>query len=118
MNCWLGCLPGQAPTAAEVYLVLSRFWTRASGRWLMSEPSHWMTSLGVPACPWDIVQVNPAQHTLVADVDRKMLIKDQEVFPEGHRNNSSAEPLSDSELRLSSLSALHWQEAKRIDLVS
>jgi len=57
VNCGLDCLPGQAPTAAEVYFVLSSCWTRTSGSWLMSAPSHWMTSLGLPAWPCDIVQV-------------------------------------------------------------
>lgn len=40
------------------------------------------------ALPWDIVQVNPAQHTFVADVDRKMFTENQEVAPESFGGDS------------------------------
>jgi sporulation protein YlmC with PRC-barrel domain len=41
------------------------------------------------ALPWDIVQVNPVQHTFVADVDKKMLTESRDVSHERLGSNSS-----------------------------
>ena len=40
------------------------------------------------ALPWDLVQVDPAQHTFVADVDRKMFTENQAVAPESFGGDS------------------------------
>jgi hypothetical protein len=41
------------------------------------------------ALPWDTVHVNPVQHTLVADVDKKMFTKNRDVARERLGSNSS-----------------------------
>jgi len=41
------------------------------------------------ALPWDTVQVNPVQHTFVADVDKKMFTKNRDVSRERLGSNSS-----------------------------
>ena len=40
------------------------------------------------ALPWDVVQVNPLEHTFRADVDRKMFTENQEVAPESFGGDS------------------------------
>lgn len=42
------------------------------------------------ALPWDMVQVNPVQHTFVVDIDKKMLSESLDVSRERLGNNSSA----------------------------
>lgn len=42
------------------------------------------------ALPWDLVRVNPVQHTFVADVDKKMLTESRGVSHERLGSNSSA----------------------------
>ena len=41
------------------------------------------------ALPWDTVQVNPVQHTFVADVDKKLFTKNRDVSRERLGSNSS-----------------------------
>ncbi len=45
------------------------------------------------ALPWDIIRVNPAQHTFVADVDKKMLTESRNVSHERLGSNSSVRDL-------------------------
>jgi len=45
------------------------------------------------ALPWDIVQVNPAQHTFVVDVNETMLAESRHVSRERFGSDSSAETL-------------------------
>jgi len=48
------------------------------------------------ALPWDMVQVNPVQHTFVADIDKKMLSESRDVSRERLGSNSSAGSLDRS----------------------
>lgn len=48
------------------------------------------------ALPWDMVQVNPVQHTFVADMDKEMLSESREVSRERLGSNSSAGSLDRS----------------------
>lgn len=48
------------------------------------------------ALPWDLVRVNPVQHTFVADVDKKMFAERRDVSHERLGSNSSAGTLNRS----------------------
>jgi len=51
------------------------------------------------ALPWNVVRVNPVQHTLVARVDKKMLAESRKVSRDRLGSNSSAEILDRREVQ-------------------